>query len=483
MSNNINRFQLPLSFLFESAENCTTAKYKGWHKENTGTLKNLPSGLLLSAGGGLVLSALFGLTAYKNNGETKGTAFKLLTLASLAGGAIPSIYYLLNGVDLNGKSQKAEAFEKVRGTTAVERHRANIDRTPELKTEIGSVPLEMWDPKVHGDGYFFRNSGAAIGVQVSNHEEFKGKIKAIKENPDLKDMVSSAREDIVDIALPHYKYKAKIKDHELDILIPQVYADNRKSSVETILKRLDLSLSVIPTSLARLVKKIQLHISDSPSGKAEMRAMEDGSIHVYHGNFNYQEPESPPTNAEKEREAVLFSLPNKDNLRIGDGGTTNCILHHEIGHLIEYYIRDNFANAQVPNSIFPKDSELQSKELSINEYFAKSAMPDELIFPNDPKLRAKAMKCLKQLPKDKQRTEFNENDAWLNIAKADKTFLSIYGLAPNEDFPETVGAFLKAITWDKLDTLKKQIPNRYAFLLHCCKCIEDLNASTKTQTA
>ena len=483
MSNNINRFQLPLSFLFEAAENCTVAKYKKWHKENPGTLNNLPSGLLLSAGGGLVLSALFGLTAYKNNGETKGTAFKLLTLASLAGGAIPSIYYLLNGVSLNGKSQEAEAFEKVRGTTAVERHRVNIDKTPELKTEVGSVPLEMWDPKVHGDGYLFRNSGTAVGIQVISHKEFDEKLKAIKENPDLNDMVSSAREDVIDVSLPHYRYKAKVKDHELDILIPQVYADHRESSVEKILKRIDLSLSAIPTSLVSLVKKIQLHISDSPSGEAEMKAMEDGSINVYHGNFNYQEPELPPTDAEKEREAVLFSLPNKDDLRIGDGGTTNCILHHEIGHLIEYYIRDNFANAQVPNGIFPKDSELQGKELSINEHFARSAMPDELIFPNDPELREKAMECLKQLPKDKQRTEFDSNDAWLNIAKADNTFLSIYGLAPNEDFPETVGAFLKAITWDKLGTLKEQIPNRYAFLLHCCKCIEDLNTAAKTQTA
>ena len=460
------------------------------------------------AGGGAAMAALCGILTYKNSGESSGKLFGLLSLASLAG-VIPAVCCWFN--PYNAKSKEAEEFEKVRkGDMTLETEKVNIDiNSKSNEKALGSIPLEMWDPAVHGEGYLCRWHGLCDGLKVKDHNEFNEKLNSLKTQADdvTKNILASHSEDIVDVLLEHSKYKAKVKDHEIEILIPAIYADHRAEAVKKYLNSIEKSLSVMPVSLLKLVKKIQFHLGDdhvgnNPNRCSGLSASEDGSINIYLKKFNFKDPTAELLGDEIKMEKQLIELLSLDNseLQIGHHNTSKCALHHEVGHLLQYFIRNNCTGAVIPKEIFLEDSELKNKDLTITESFASSAIPTEVVFQDTSKLKRKALLwAYDQFPdeKDEQKLaaklkqkvidhlsandpNFNQevlgsdpNDSWYKMAAADKMHGSVRSIERGESFAEAVAGFFK----DDTKSFQEVLPNQYAFLIHALKWLEDISKS------
>ena len=484
----VNRFRLPLAFLLEASNNCNKRKYREWYSkiENQGSIRNTPSGLWVFGGSAALLAAVFGTGAYKYRESQLGTFLKWMAVGSIGAGTGVGFGTLSNRINFP-KSEEAKAFEKVQEVKPIKTKRVTIDRKPVETVECkANIPRDMWDPKIHGDcDFLITGDKNSKYKSLKSRDELEKTISALKQDPELREAAKDVRTDVVTInKLPHYRYKAKAGDHEFDILIPKIYADHRPKFLENIFKAIQFSLSTIPPGFVGLVKKIQLHLGEWYSPNTEMKADEDGSISIFHNSFNFKDPKARLLKKETDRQNFLLYglLPDTTDIRIGDGNISSCILHHEIGHLVEYYLRKHCLNAELPKDIFPENSELRKKQLFVDENFTEGEIPREIVFPNDPKSRVLALalyekQILNSLVKEKDATEDN-NNAWTEIAKADNTFLSVYGLKSNEDFAESFAAFLKAFN-TKNDRhqqarAKRLFPNRYAFLLHCCRYLESM---------
>ena len=451
-------------------------------------INDVPNNYVYAAGAGLTSLALFGFLAYRNKGEPSGTNLGLLSLASLAG-VIPAVCCWFN--PYNAKSKEAEEFEKVRKEDLVlKKHEVHIDRDSKvIEKELGTMPLAMWDPQVHGEGYAFRWSGVNAGIKVEDRDKFNDVIKKTKsESEEIRQTIESHKNDVVDASLMHYKYKVKVEDHEIDILIPQIYAEHRIDAVENYLKGIENNLSLLPASLLKLVKKIQFHIGDSDfknsTELATMHAMGDGSIHLHMDSFNFKDPSAVFSQDETNMQNYIinkFLFCKPLNLRVGSGNASGTCLHHEVGHLLQYFIKNNCIGANIPKEIFPEGSELRNKDLTITQTFADSAIPKELIaFPgqtDEAEVKEKVLKWMNENRSNHDETVStnDENDAWLQVAKADKRHISVGGLKSGEDFPETFAAFFMAALTNKTEEFYKMLPNRSSFLVHSLKWLEDIS--------
>ena len=361
-----------------------------------------------------------------------------------------------------GASVRASSEKKKEATKAFAESReipspqpVSIERTHsnEVKEEA-TIPVSMWNPEIHGKGkieYYIGHDGHREVIRTK--DDYETKKEEIKKYQKVQDKEPEIVDGQVTVEkFPHYVYKAKTEGHEIDIVIPKVYADNRPDSCDKIFAAIEESLSAIPTNLVRLVKRIRL-CTYKPFGDA-IQDTDDSAkeIRIYHKGFDMTGGLQTATNEEKaiEEKMIANIALNKDKTihiagfdengkLVMKGNAPGSALHHEIAHLLSFYIQKQYLWATIPGKIFPEDSDLRNEELSIDDSFAKGRDVDSWE---------------------------DANDAWAKIAKADGRPISNYGTFDGtvEDNAEAGTLFLKAYIGKTLDSIKKHIPNRFSFI-------------------
>lgn len=292
-----------------------------------------------------------------------------------------------------------------------------------ITKNYGTIPVTLWDGKNHPN------------CTVRILQDGKPTYFIFNSLKDLNDFNNTMPpNDKIDTILvgnvEHETYKTTIGNHNIDILIPQVFVRDRKNASNAMLNALEEGLSVIPENLVPFIKTIKLctgktlteylYRNEPDSVRGYVMAYNDGLVEMYHGSF------SGPSDSLDGRERFIIDSSKPDTRKLSSGRFlfTSWALIHEIGHGINEYIIKNLAGKQV---------QISDKTYTINEHFADG--------------------------KFKQDWD-NNNDAWTLIVKADGNDISGYGKrSPSEDFAESVAGFIT-----DPETFKTMCPNRWAFL-------------------
>lgn len=363
-----------------------------------------------------------------------------------------------------GASVKESFENKIKSTKAFAEKKEissprplSIDRTisAEVKEE-GVIPATMWDPGVHGKGKIeYLIDHTVYHSDLSTKQDYESAMKEALNDPRGKSKkIECNKDQITACELPHYVYKARAGDTVIDIVVPKAYADNRKGSLERAFLAIEESLSAIPSNLPGLIKRIKFSMCKPPGNPEMLTDDESEQITVFHKGFDMANPSKARTKSEIEsedkmiqqlsldkRKKIMIIKKGKDGKKTIIGNSSSCGLHHEIGHLISFHIQKKYPWAQVPKEIFPEDSSIRGEELSIDDSFAKGRDTDSW--------------------KDK-------NDAWAQIALADRLPVSAYGTLAGtvEDIPETTALFLWIKKAKSLEMAKKIFSHRFSFIEH-----------------
>lgn len=314
-------------------------------------------------------------------------------------------------------NREKEVHEKKNLPIKINRESAGITKTH------GTIPITLWDGKNHPN------------CTVRILEDGKPTYFIFDSLKDLNDFNSTiSPNDKIDTILvgnvDHETYKAEIGNHKIDILIPQVFARDRKNASDAILNALEEGLSVIPENLIPFIKTIKLNTgktlteylyrNEPDSVRGYVMGYNDGLVEMYHGSFN------GPSDSLDGRERFIIDSSKPDTRKLSSGRFlfTSWALMHEIGHGVSDHIAKNLAGKQI---------QIGDKSFTINEHFADGNFKQDWN---------------------------NNNDAWTLIAKADGNDTSGYGKrSPSEDFAESFAGFIT-----DPETFKNMCPNRWAFL-------------------
>lgn len=352
----------------------------------------------------------------------------ILTLLGLTA-LITGIAKNVNVPDL--KTKETEESKKTEETKRVKVDRDNAI----IALAEATIPFEMWEPTKHGrGGYSFKLDGKYFTVRTANQNDLQEWVNEQKRN--YGNRFSIPRSEVLEVEnFPHKLFVASINEHKIMILIPEIYCAKRPESVKRILDSVEEGLSAIPDSkLLHFYKLIRIHIGAHPHGGFYASGGEHGEVEIYHGCFN---PSKSPDISENNKEDHIIELivPDKRKLELGRNLITKNCLYHELGEIIIHHIWGNFNNIVIPSEIFPEQSLLRKKRLTIEkDNFAG-------------------------------RSKNNSRDSWEEIAKADGNNVSSYGgTVPGEDFCEAINGYMHAWIMDDLKYFQKLFPHRYAFL-------------------